>query len=87
MVAQDRESFDRAPARVNARAHPKPPRAITEKGHDKKKCLEYLFVGQRAALAELGRDQGYIGDYLGCGLCLTGVPCEQRIPLDADQTG
>jgi epoxyqueuosine reductase QueG len=61
-----------------------PADAITEKGHDKKKCLQYLFVGQRAALAELGRDQGYIGDYLGCGLCQTGVPCEQRIPTSAD---
>ncbi len=61
-----------------------PADAISEKGHDKKKCLEYLFIGQRAALAELGREQGYIGDYLGCGLCQTRVPCEQSIPRSAD---
>jgi epoxyqueuosine reductase QueG len=58
--------------------------AITEKGHDKRSCLEYLFVGQRAALAELGRETGYIGDYLGCGLCQTGVPCEHAIPIKVD---
>ncbi len=61
-----------------------PADAITEKGHDKKKCLEYLFIGQKAALAELGRQEGYIGDYLGCGLCQTKVPCEQRIPKTAE---
>jgi epoxyqueuosine reductase len=61
-----------------------PAGAITEKGHDKKRCLEYLFIGQREALAELGRERGYVGDYLGCGLCQTGIPCEQRIPTATD---
>lgn len=59
-----------------------PADAITEEGHDKKKCAEFLFREQPAILKELGREEGYIGDYLGCGLCQTKVPCEARIPPD-----
>jgi len=57
-----------------------PAGAISEKGHDKKRCREFLFVDQKAAIQELGREEGYIGRYLGCGLCQTKVPCEARIP-------
>ena len=54
--------------------------AISEEGHDKKKCRDFLVEGQRVVLKELGRDEGYIGTYLGCGLCQTRVPCEFSIP-------
>jgi len=57
-----------------------PAGAISEQGHDKKRCREFLFVDQKAAIQELGREEGYIGRYLGCGLCQTKVPCEARIP-------
>jgi ferredoxin len=57
-----------------------PVSAITEQGHDKEKCREYLLVEQRAMLKQLGRDEGYLGFYPGCGLCQTKVPCEARIP-------
>ena len=57
-----------------------PAGAISEKGHDKNKCVEFLNIKQKEILKELGREQGYIGRYLGCGLCQTKVPCEARIP-------
>lgn len=57
-----------------------PAGAISEQGHDKNKCLEFLFTKQKKILKELGREEGYIGRYLGCGLCQTKVPCEARIP-------
>jgi len=57
-----------------------PAGAISEQGHDKKRCREFLVTEQRAILKELGREEGYIGRYLGCGLCQTKVPCEARIP-------
>jgi epoxyqueuosine reductase len=57
-----------------------PAGAIGEQGHDKNKCLEFLHVRQKEILKELGREEGYIGRYLGCGLCQTKVPCEFRIP-------
>ena len=54
--------------------------ALSEKGHDKLKCLEVLMVSQKPWLdGEHG--EGYIGQYAGCGLCQTGVPCEDRIPV------
>jgi ferredoxin len=56
--------------------------AITEEGHDKKKCEEFVLREQAVILKELGREEGYIGAYLGCGLCQTKVPCESRIPPD-----
>lgn len=59
-----------------------PAGAITEEGHDKNKCREFLFNEQRAILKRLGREEGYTGSYLGCGLCQTKVPCEDRIPPD-----
>jgi epoxyqueuosine reductase QueG len=57
-----------------------PAGAISEQGHDKNKCLEFLFTKQKDILRGLGRDEGYIGRYLGCGLCQTKVPCEAGIP-------
>lgn len=55
--------------------------AISEKGHDKSKCLEVLFVSQKPWI-EGAHGEGYIGQYAGCGLCQTGVPCEDRIPVE-----
>jgi hypothetical protein len=57
-----------------------PAGAINEQGHDRKRCGEFLLNEQKAIIKELGREEGYIGDYLGCGLCQTKVPCEARIP-------
>jgi epoxyqueuosine reductase QueG len=54
--------------------------AISEKGHDKLKCFEVLFVKQKPWV-EGAYGSGYIGSYAGCGLCQTGVPCERRIPV------
>lgn len=57
-----------------------PAQAISEKGHDKIKCVNYLH-GVREKLQELGRIQEYGNKIMGCGLCQTGVPCENKIPL------
>jgi epoxyqueuosine reductase QueG len=56
--------------------------AITEKGHDKEKCRLILFEDQRPWM-EGAHGAGYIGQYAGCGLCQTKVPCEDRIPKRA----
>ncbi len=53
-----------------------PAGAITAQGHDKIKCRAMLYAGQKQWLEK----PGYLGRYAGCGLCLTGVPCESRIP-------
>lgn len=58
-----------------------PAGAITAKGHDKRKCSDYLSYG-REIVKQLGRE-GYIGHYAGCGLCQTKVPCESGIPTAA----
>ena len=60
--------------------HRCPGGAISEKGHDKLKCFDVLFVKQKP-WAEGAYGSGYIGSYAGCGLCQTGVPCERRIPV------
>jgi len=53
--------------------------AITEKGHDKVKCLGHLKpVTEDFVKSNYGFD-GY-----GCGLCQTGVPCESKIPTKED---
>ena len=57
-----------------------PAAAISEQGHDKLRCQEYL------------REIGYIGikvyhpatSVAGCGLCQTNVPCEYCIPVRAN---
>jgi epoxyqueuosine reductase len=53
--------------------------AISEKGHDKAKCLNTLFVKQKPWI-DGAHGQGYMGVYAGCGLCQAGVPCETQIP-------
>jgi len=53
--------------------------ALSESGHDKLKCFNILYEKQAPWLkGEHG--PGYIGQYAGCGLCQTGVPCQSRIP-------
>jgi epoxyqueuosine reductase len=56
-----------------------PTGAITNKGHDKNKCQQYLH--------SIGYNPEKIKDYfdndktvIGCGLCQTGVPCEFKNP-------
>lgn len=54
--------------------------AISEKGHDKAKCWAYLKTGMLQRAKEQRRTEKFIGWYIGCGFCQTGVPCEGRIP-------
>jgi epoxyqueuosine reductase len=54
--------------------------AISDKGHDKIKCLAYLMAGMAQKVKDLGRKEKFVGGYIGCGFCQTGVPCEGRIP-------
>jgi Uncharacterized Fe-S protein len=54
--------------------------AISEKGHDKLKCFDVLYVKQMPWL-QGAHGPGFIGKYAGCGLCQTGVPCATRIPV------
>lgn len=51
-----------------------PAGAITERGHNKKKCSAYLQTTHAYVETRYGF-KGY-----GCGLCQVGVPCESRIP-------
>lgn len=53
-----------------------PAGAIGLEGHDKDRCREYVD----RVLSEWHQQQGYIGQYLACGLCQVGVPCESGIP-------
>ena len=53
--------------------------AITEKGHDKKKCWDHAGV----TCAQYAKEQ-YGFDGYGCGLCQTDVPCESEIPLSEE---
>jgi len=56
-----------------------PAGAITEKGHDKNKCLAYLnSIGYSTDALK----DGYNNDtsVAGCGLCQTKVPCEFQSP-------
>jgi len=55
-----------------------PAGAITEKGHDKKKCSAYLDETR----AYVAAHYGFKGQ--GCGLCQVGVPCESSIPEGID---
>ncbi len=54
-----------------------PAGAITEKGHDKMKCREYMR-GFGYSLGASGYDDAV--SVSGCGLCQAKVPCEYRIP-------
>ncbi|MFH0863383.1 MAG: epoxyqueuosine reductase [Candidatus Altiarchaeota archaeon] len=52
-----------------------PAGAITEKGHDKVKCREYV----NGAASEYALER-YGLKTAACGLCQCGVPCESKIP-------
>ena len=49
--------------------------ALSQRGHDKNKCREYVYGAIPAAV---GQQYGVAAT--GCGLCQTKVPCEGRIP-------
>jgi epoxyqueuosine reductase len=49
--------------------------AITENGHDKKRCWDHAA----GTCAEYAKKRFGFDGY-GCGLCQTGVPCESGIP-------
>jgi len=52
-----------------------PAGAISRKGHNKERCMEYMFtVTSPYANSMFGFDS------YACGLCQTGVPCESGIP-------
>ncbi|MCW3991144.1 MAG: epoxyqueuosine reductase [Candidatus Bathyarchaeota archaeon] len=54
--------------------HRCPAGAISESGHDKVRCREYLDMTRQYVRTHYGFE-GY-----GCGLCQTGVRCESGIP-------
>jgi epoxyqueuosine reductase len=54
-----------------------PAGAITEKGHDKDKCWEYI---NSEPLKAKRSEYGLENPPSACGLCQTGVPCEFEIP-------
>ena len=54
-----------------------PAGAISEKGHDKDKCNEYI---NSESLKAKRKAYGLENPPPACGLCQTGVPCEFRIP-------
>lgn len=53
--------------------------ALGPEGHDKRKCVAHL----RPASSDYVK-ANYGFDGYGCGLCQTGVPCEDRIPSVQD---
>jgi epoxyqueuosine reductase QueG len=55
-----------------------PAGALSEAGHDKIKCREYLHITREYVRSHYNFE-GY-----GCGLCQTGVPCESKIPTEND---
>jgi ferredoxin len=57
-----------------------PVEAISEKGHDKRKCSSYLDKTHVYVETHYGF-KGY-----GCGLCQVGVPCESRKPEIPERT-
>jgi ferredoxin len=54
-----------------------PAGAVTEKGHDKDKCREYINSERLKAKCS---EYGLQNPPSACGLCQTGVPCEFEIP-------
>jgi len=54
-----------------------PAGAITEKGHDKDKCHDYI---ESDLLKTKRSEYGLQNPSPSCGLCQTGVPCEFEIP-------
>jgi len=60
-----------------------PAGALSDRGHDKERCVAYL-KGPIARHAE--EAYGLSGpDAYGCGLCQTKVPCESRIPVSGGE--
>jgi epoxyqueuosine reductase QueG len=57
-----------------------PAGAITEEGHDKVRCREYVY-GKVMFLA-----RRYGAKAPGCGLCQTATPCEDRNPVRRKET-
>lgn len=55
-----------------------PAGAITEKGHDKVKCREYM---KEIGYTSLKDHYDIAKSVAGCGLCQTNVPCEFRNPV------
>lgn len=53
-----------------------PAGAISDKGHDKRKCKDYI----RNIVAPYVKGQWDLEGYTGCGLCQVGIPCESSIP-------
>ncbi|MFP3154984.1 (Fe-S)-binding protein [Lachnospiraceae bacterium ZAX-1] len=52
--------------------------ALSERGHNKKKCYEYCYgTASRERAVALG---GYAEAGAGCGMCQLDVPCERRNP-------
>jgi epoxyqueuosine reductase len=58
-----------------------PAGAITEAGHDKIKCYDYLNLIFKQT------QPTYQGDVLNCGLCQTRVPCEYTNPTKKQGSG
>jgi len=56
-----------------------PVSAVSEIGHDKIKCRQYLFPVTADYVKSHYGFEGY-----GCGLCQTKVPCESKIPTKKD---
>ncbi len=54
--------------------------AISSKGHDKVKCLQYVYGKESQKLAESYGGIAKLGS--GCGLCQTNVPCESKNPVN-----
>ena len=52
-----------------------PAEAITEKGHDKARCATYI---KNEVMPTYKGEYGV--EITGCGLCQSGVPCQDRIP-------
>lgn len=56
-----------------------PVQAISRNGHDKMKCLSFVYSDESRKLAEFYGGSAKVG--AGCGLCQTKVPCESKNPL------
>jgi epoxyqueuosine reductase QueG len=56
-----------------------PVNAISKAGHDKIKCMQYVYGDASRKLAESYGASPKAGS--GCGLCQTGVPCEGKNPM------
>ncbi|MHC4166839.1 MAG: epoxyqueuosine reductase [Planctomycetota bacterium] len=59
-----------------------PAGALSEAGHDKSACSQYVY----ATCIEGLREKYKIDVTTGCGLCQTKVPCSMRIPKRPSQT-